>query len=211
MGILPLKNEIIQRLNFLKILLINPYIVENYPMPRLSLSISIIASYLRKYQKAEVYIIDTQFKIKIDEILQKIIELKPDIIGISIPHAQTRLALEIIEKIYEQTNKNVINSTIVLGNFIAASLPNFFIKRFPNVVICTGEGELTLYDLCEFVKGKKKLHEVSNLAFLNNGKVVFTPRKSVNMDDLPIPALVPQTLPALAGSQNNQLFLGNAP
>ena len=188
-GVLPLKNRIIERLNFPKVFLINPYIIENYPIPRLSLSVSILASYLRKYQKAEVYIVDTQFGINIDEIIKEIIEVKPDIIGISIPHAQTKQALDIIEKIYQQKNENKIGSTIVLGNFIAASLPKFFINKFPEVLICTGEGESTLYDLCEYIRGKKRLNEVSNLAFLENGKIVFTSRKSVNMDDLPLPAL----------------------
>ena len=184
---LKLNKNLFSRFKLPKIVLINTYMPENYPIPRLSLGISIIGSYLRKYQKAEVYLLDTQLGENIDTIITKIQKIRPKVIGISIPHAQTKLSLEILERIY-QVNKK-LNSIIVAGNFIAASLPKIFFEKFPNLLICTGEGEPMLSDLCDHIKRGKPISEICNLMYQKDDKVTLTGRKFVDMDDLPIPAL----------------------
>ena len=171
-----------------KVILINPYIIEKYPIPRLSLGVSILASYLRKYQKAQVWILDTQLGLKAVDIEKKIIQIRPDIIGVSCPHGQTPLVIKILDRIYRLKREKKWDGLVIIGNFIAASFPEYFLKRYPNILIARGEGENTMVDLIEFVKGKKKLEEISGIIAKYKNKILVTPVKPINMDDLPPPA-----------------------
>ncbi|RLJ02753.1 MAG: hypothetical protein DRP10_00025 [Candidatus Aenigmatarchaeota archaeon] len=171
-----------------KVILINPYIIEKYPIPRLSLGVSILASYLRKYQKAQVLILDTQLGLKAVDIEKKIIQIRPDIIGVSCPHGQTPLVIKILDRIYRLKREKKWDGLVIIGNFIAASFPEYFLKRYPNILIARGEGENTMVDLIEFVKGKKKLEEISGIIAKYKNKILVTPVKPINMDDLPPPA-----------------------
>ncbi|MEM2100192.1 MAG: cobalamin-dependent protein [Thermoproteota archaeon] len=186
--ILPRSKELERRLSLPKIVLINPYIIEKYPIPRLSLSVSILASYLRKYQKAHVWILDMQLGLKIKDIEAEIFRIRPDIVGVSIPHGQTPLAVKILDRIYQLKRKEKWNGLVVVGNFIAASFPNYFLRRYPGIIIARGEGENTMIGLADFVKGKTRLEGVSGIIAQQNGKAIMTAMKPVNMDDLPPPA-----------------------
>jgi len=186
--VFPKRREFKEILSLPKIILINPYIVEKYPIPRLSLSVSILASYLRKYQKAHVWILDTQLGLKISDIEKKTLQIQPNIIGVSCPHGQTPLVIKILDKIYHLKKKRKWDGLVVIGNFIAASFPEYFLKKYPDIIIARGEGENTMTDLVDFVKGKKKLEEVSGIITKYKDKIMVTPLKPVDMDDLPPPA-----------------------
>lgn len=188
LGIFSRTKELDGLLKLPKLVLINPYIIEKYPVPRLSLNVSILASYIRKHQKAHVWILDTQLGLKIKDIKKEILRIKPDIIGVSIPHGQTPLAIKILDKIYQLKASKKLNSLIVIGNFIAASFPKYFLERYPGIIIAKGEGENTIIDLIDYIKGRKKLEEVSGIIAKSRGKTIITPIKSVNMDELPPPA-----------------------
>ncbi len=186
---LDVDERICKRLDMPNVVLINPYISERYPVPRLSLNVSILASYLRKYQVAEVSILDTQFGITREGIVQRLAASRPEIIGISFPHGQTRLAMQILDDVCANREQMTPTADLVIGNFIAASFPQAFWSRHPDILVCTGEGEPTLRALCEFRRGARSLGQVPNLAYLENGTPRFTDRQSVDMDDLPPPAL----------------------
>lgn len=52
--------------------------------------------------------------------------------------------------------------------------------------LCYGEGEEIIFELAKFVQGKKKLENIPNLIFKENGKIVKTERKYVEkLDELP--------------------------
>ena len=191
-AVLPINSNtrpVIDRLQMPKVILINPYVQENYPLPRLSLNISILAAYLRKHQKAEVSLLDTQLGLTLEDIVRTVTEVNPDIVGISIPHAQTTLAMEIADSLYDKLSKGLIGSKMVLGNFIAASLPELFLRKYPKAFVCMGEGEKSLLDMCDYVKGRKPIDEVSGIAFMKDGLIKANPKSYIGMDDLPAPAM----------------------
>ncbi len=59
--------------------------------------------------------------------------------------------------------------------------------------LCYGEGEKTIIELSKFVQKKKKLSEIPNLIYRENGKIVKTEREYIeNLNDLPIPVYEPE-------------------
>src|SRR3990172_1762493 len=66
--VFPRDVQLVQRLCLPRVLLVNPCVLENFPIPRLCLSIGLLASYLRKCQKADVRLIDMQVGPTIEDI-----------------------------------------------------------------------------------------------------------------------------------------------
>jgi len=185
------KNEILtNRLKIPKVVLINPSVKEIFPTPRLALCVSSLAAYLRKYQKADVRILDMQIGLTEDEIINRIKNICPDIIGISISFGQMPLGERILERIFSEIVAE--RETIVIaGNVISAFGYERFLEKFPNLLICYSEGEKTMVDLVDYINGNKNciLDEVSGITYIENGKIRKSSIVEVDMDDLPLPAM----------------------
>ena len=175
--------------NMPKIVLINLCVLENFPIPRFNLGTGVIASYVRQYQYAEVYILDMQVRISMQDIINTINMLNPDIIGLSISFGQKWLAADIIENLNEHCKAVVENAIISLGNVIPSLYTESILEEFPNVIISYQEGEETMLDLIDFKKGKKKLVEVQGIAYLNNGRYAKNKGKLMEMKNVPFPAI----------------------
>ena len=187
--------KLLARLRLPKVLLANPCVLENFPIPRLCLSIGLLASYLRKYQKANVKLVDMQLGNSIDDVVSHAIAYKPDMFGMSISYGQKYVSLSILEGIYSAKKRGLINPLVVLGNIIPASYPQEFLRLYSNVIIATGEGERTILDLIDFLKGEKPLSSIAGIAYFDSGAFVQNPNGSVPIDSIPLPAL--DTLPGL--------------
>jgi hypothetical protein len=106
--------KLLRRLALPKVLFVNPCVMENFQIPRLSLSIGLLASYLRKFQKADVRIIDMQTGATIKDIMDSLEQINPDIFGLSISYGQKPLALSILQEVYRAKRERVIDSLVVL-------------------------------------------------------------------------------------------------
>lgn len=182
--------ELLQRLNLPKVALINPCVLENFPVPRLSLSVGLLAGYLRKHQMADVYIYDMQMELTIDEIVTDIVRLMPEIIGITVSYGQRNLALSLVSRFFQAKRDGKLSSLLVLGNIIPASFPNEFIEMYPKLIVARGEGEYTLAHLVEYVCGKRKIDDVQNIVYQDDaGQIITNFGDPVDISDLPLPAL----------------------
>ncbi len=166
-SIFPRDSLLLQRLSLPHVLLINPCVLDHFPVPRLCLSIGSLASYLRKYQKAEVHLIDMQVGVSIHEILGTLMTLQPALVGLSISYGQKHLALSLLREIYQAKTNGMIKSRVVLGNIIPASFPQEFIERYPDLLIASGEGEITVLKLIDYLTGTCKLSDVPGLVYMD--------------------------------------------
>ncbi|OYO84369.1 hypothetical protein CG709_15135, partial [Lachnotalea glycerini] len=180
-------NELLEILDMPKILLINLCVIENFPIPRLNLSTGVIASYLRKMQIADIYIIDMQVGATISEIIRETQNIKPDIIGLSISFGQKKLAIKLIEKLYED-NKNAF---IVIGNIIPSLYPEDFIEKFPQIIVSYGEGEVTFPHLIKYIKNKINIKEIDGIIYkeVNTGIYHKNDKTAIDLKEVPLPAL----------------------
>lgn len=180
--------EIAERLSLPKILLINPSITDVFPTPRFALSVAVIAGYLRKHQKADVSIVDMQVGPTIETIIEEIRRLRPDIIGVSISFGQASLTTSILERIFSDEEIMSRKPIVVAGNVIAAFGYEEMINKFPDLIVCTNEGELSMIGLADYAKGKIDLEMVPGITYLDKGVVKKTPQIEVDMNDVPLPA-----------------------
>lgn len=182
-------SKILDRLTFPRVLLINPSVKDVFPAPRLALCISSLACYLRKYQRADVRIIDMQIGPAINTIMREVRRFKPDIIGISISFGQLNLAESILRRLFLNIKVIKKNPIVIAGNVIAAFGYERLLNKFPELLICNGEGERTIMSLVDYSEGRVSLKEVPGITYIENGKIRKTQTIEINMDDVPLPAM----------------------
>ncbi|MXQ55138.1 B12-binding domain-containing radical SAM protein [Shimazuella alba] len=183
--------KLLEHLKMPTMLLINLCVIDNFPIPRLNLSIGTLASYLRKQQVAQVHILDMQMGITIDEIVKEALKLQPNLIGMSVNFGQKLLAFSILDKFFEAKKMKKLNSLIIAGNVIPSFNPEQFFNKYPELLICDKEGEYTLRDLSLYIRGEKELRDINGISYLNSetGRVVHNQAMTVNMNEVPTPAL----------------------
>lgn len=183
-------NELLKKeLDFPKVTLINLCVIENFPIPRLDLSTGVIISYLRKKQIAEINQIDMQIGTNKKEIIKLLNFQRPDIIGISINFGQYPLSIEILSEIFKEKKQWNKKSYIVIGNIIPVLNKKEYFDKYKEIIISYREGENSFEDLIMVVKKKASLFQVKGIAYLEKNKIITTPTKQVNIDEIPLPAL----------------------
>ncbi len=188
--VFPAEAPLLRRLALPKVLLVNPCVLENFPIPRLCLSIGLLASYLRKFQVADVRLIDMQVGATIEDILQEARSFQPNLLGISISYGQKYLAMSLLDKLYQAKQSGSIHPLVVVGNIIPASFPREFIDSYADLVVVCGEGEDSIVGLIEHLRDGRALDTIPGIAYRDaSGKLQRTLNKSVSMENIPLPAL----------------------
>jgi len=171
-----------------KVILVNLCVLNNFSVPRFNLSISSISSYIRLRQKARVFLLDMQLRTTIDDIIDSINVINPNIIGISISFGQLEISKTLIDQIYLQSK---VSPFIVVGNIIPSLNKHEYLKRFNNLIVSYCEGEQTFIDLIDYINGNKTIDNVQGISYLDSdGKYHINTRPQyVDMNDLPFPSL----------------------
>lgn len=184
------RNEnLVNRLILPKVILINPSVKDVFPSPRLALSISSLAAYLRKYQKADVRLLDMQVGLTIEGIINEVRKLCPDLVGISMSFGHLPLGLRIIDRLFSGIGIEK-KPLVVAGNVVSSFGHQALLTMLPDLLVCHGEGERTITDIIDYVRGdKKNLSEVSGITYMKNGELRRNPTQEIDMDDSPLPAM----------------------
>jgi radical SAM superfamily enzyme YgiQ (UPF0313 family) len=85
--------------------------------------------------------------------------------------------------------KHQPHARIVIGNSVAGSIPEVFLRNSAADVAIIGEGELSTHEVLEAFRTGADLRGIEGIAYLDNGRnfVRTPPRKGVkNIDDFPI-------------------------
>ncbi|TFH46852.1 MAG: B12-binding domain-containing radical SAM protein, partial [ANME-2 cluster archaeon] len=148
-------------------------------MPHLGLGY--IAAYLREYSHFD------KIKIINGDDPEKLLSLKPDIVGISSVSQNFNRAIY-----YGEMIKKELDIPLIVGGIHISALPHTLPDCFDIAVI--GEGEQTMLELLEmFDKNgldQAKLEQINGIAFHDNTKIQITERREVidPLDRIPFPA-----------------------
>jgi len=179
-----INDQLRQRIQLPKVLLVNLHYAEKYPSYRFALGIADIAGYLRKYNLAKVTIADMQFMEK-SEIVELISVMHYDYIGLSTNFGHFPLMEELIQDISNAHTE----CNVVVGNYLAATEFRHILELYPKVLVSSGEGELTFAALCrKHIYNQQSLSPIPNLYYREDGSIHFTYQQLIEMDDLPVPA-----------------------
>jgi len=149
----------------------------------LPLGIAYVAAYLQK-NDYEVYIYDEIPDCK--PFKEFFNECKPDIVGISCMTSTYAKACNFAEEIKSKDQEIPI---IFGGIHPTSAIEETISNKFVDYVVF-GEGELTIVELLEELKGDRRLEKVNGLAFKKNGRIIINEKRELikDIDSLPMPA-----------------------
>lgn len=119
------------------------------------------------------------------KVLQRIIELKPELVGFHIETVQYQEILELAREI-----KKYYKVPIIFGGIHAHSAPEVVLKSDDATVdiVCLSEGEYPLLELCNSINKGKIDYSIKNLWFrLEDGSIIKNECRPLieNLDELP--------------------------
>jgi anaerobic magnesium-protoporphyrin IX monomethyl ester cyclase len=93
-------------------------------------------------------------------------------------------------RISDAINRSKDRPFYVLGGHGPAAGPDFFLNKMGCDVIVIGEGENTVINLFKAIENKRSLAGVRGIAYLDDGKLVESPREPLikDIDSIPFPA-----------------------
>lgn len=145
-------------------------------LPYAPLGLCSICGYIKNnfHNQVEPYIFDMQL-MTVNEIVKSVLEIKPRILGFSLPIG-THITLKIIlEKLLCEIPDEQM-PFLVFGKSFPTTEPEFLLKQYPEAICAIGEGEIAVHDLIEYVQGFRQLDEVRNIVFLRNNNIIHTSR-----------------------------------
>lgn len=121
-----------------------------------------------------------------DEIEAELVELKPDVVGIS--SLFTPYYCEALE-VAARVKKN-LKATVVMGGSHASAVPESLLVS-PHVdFVIRGEGERAFVEFLRYLKGERSLDQVPNLSYRKEGECFSNPLgEDFLIDQLPFPDL----------------------
>ena len=96
-----------------------------------------------------------------DDIIKQIDEFKPDLIGLSSTEDMWELGVKLLEQIKYYIKKN--KTPVIAGGVFPTFAPDICIDHELVDMVCVGEGENTLIDLCKKIEKKEDFLNVTNI------------------------------------------------
>ena len=170
----------------IKIFLVALFPNEKFPFIGESHGICAISGYLKeKYADlVETYLFDQQTNSD-EEILSEIKSKRPEIIGFSVK-MQTLNKMDAFCNLIQDGTFGSYKPLVILGNSTAHFNSDFLLKRYDDIIISFGEGEVSFCDLIEYVKGKIPIEKIRNIAYRIGKKIICTEREYLPPNDIPI-------------------------
>ena len=179
----------------LKVLLINPpyWVGDKIPLgyqrvPAVPLGLAYIASTMES-EGITTKIIDMDLgNINFDELRQIIIDLDPDIVGVT-SFTCNYINATNVARIVKSCKQEAI---VILGGVHATFIHREILESVPEVdLVVRYEGEYTMCDIIDALERRKTLDDVKGITYRENGKIISNPlrEKIEDLDALPFPAL----------------------
>jgi len=121
-----------------------------------------------------------------DDLQKQVKKFQPDLLAISTTEDMWELGVRLLHEIKDYKLKN--NIPVIVGGVFPTFAPDIASKEELVDLVCVGEGENTLIDLCEKIKNKEDYSNLTNCWIKKNGKVIRknSITKPVNINENPI-------------------------
>jgi len=160
---------------------------KNWAVINPPLGLAYLSAVLRqKMASVEVFVIDANAeRITPQEATKKILELKPDVLGVTITTPQVDVALDIIKKV-----KSSLDIPVIVGGPHPTVMPQELLACEEVDIVARSEAEETIVELGQYFCGLRQLSSIKGVSFKENGRMQHNPdRPLINeLDCLPFPA-----------------------
>ena len=110
----------------------------------------------------------------------KVKTFSPDLIGLSCTEDMFHLGLNLIKRI---KNKKILT---IAGGVFPTFAPNLVLSFDEIDIVCKGEGEDALIELCYRLQKGESYFDISNLWFKKNNSIISNPTKMVDINSVPL-------------------------
>ncbi|MFZ1937058.1 MAG: radical SAM protein [Thermoguttaceae bacterium] len=177
----------------ISVVFVNLFAPQRYLTFGLPLSLEVLTGDLRgEYPgQVEVTILDMQTGLSADDVVRRIRQLNPDVLGITIKVTERKLAEKILDPVLAADfPREKRPRYIIVGGHRPRFFNEEFLSKYDDVLICTSEGELTMRGLVDLIQGRiSSLREIPNLIFKEGEEVVRTPIKVLDLQHYHLPSL----------------------
>ena len=104
------------------------------------------------------------------DLQKKIRKFQPDLIALSITEDMWKLGLKILHEIKDYKKEK--NIPVISGGVFSTFAPEIVSQEELIDLVCVGEGENVLVDLCEKIENKEDYSDLTNCWIKKNGKVI---------------------------------------
>ncbi len=116
------------------------------------------------------------------DLAKKVDEFKPDLIAVSLLESIYPIALTMFEVI------ETYEIPVLVGGVFAMHAPEVVIENKCIDMVCIGEGEETIVEVCKRLALNKDCYEVDNLWIKKDDKIIKNKLKNtINVNEIPIP------------------------
>lgn len=156
-----LDEHIVYRFSRPQVLLAALYHPENFPLPRFPLGISDVARAARSTLLGTVSLADMQLGVVLDDLLTRVREDTPDILGVSATFGQHDLLIELLDAAYALDAP----PTVIVGGSLTARNEGLLLGRYPDLLVARAGGEETMEALLGHWHGDLKRDQIPALGF----------------------------------------------
>lgn len=118
------------------------------------------------------------------DFLKMVADFKPNLIAVSMTEDTFRLGLSLLKVLGDE------RPPTIAGGVFPTSAPEVVINYQEFDMVCVGEGEKTLLEVCETMAADGDVSNIPNLYFLKDGSIYKNPiRPVIDLNTLPIPYL----------------------
>lgn len=127
----------------------------------------------------------------LEKIMLNVFSHKPHIIGLSVKIGATGQTDQIIVAINNLPWEDGGKPLLVLGGVVPTFAPTELLRRYPQAILSTGEGEIASQMIVEAIRGDRLFEEIPGITFINGeGKIVANRPKLWPLNKLHYPARI---------------------
>jgi anaerobic magnesium-protoporphyrin IX monomethyl ester cyclase len=116
-----------------------------------------------------------------DDFRKEVVGYSPDLIALSTTEDMFHLGIELLRKVDD------LNILTIAGGVFPTFAPKRVLSFSQIDIVCKGEGEVALTELCQRLSAGTDYTDINNLCFRNrDGSITINPTKMVNMDANPL-------------------------
>ncbi|MDO8748526.1 MAG: radical SAM protein [Candidatus Omnitrophota bacterium] len=151
------------------------------------LGVAVLGGTLKQQLKDTVHIVMAHHLIDggVEGIIEKIKIEHPEILGLSLGFGSLQQLITVMQ--YIRSLPAAERPIVALGNVVATYNTEFFLKQYPEVFICAGQGEMAIVDLVKYRRGEIKKNEIHDVVYMNDGQIIANPRSQSFLVDMGTP------------------------
>lgn len=134
--------------------------------------------------------VDLQLDPEIDDLVLRICQERPHLVGLSVKIGAVSQAERLVKKIDQLPLQEAEKPLIVMGGLVPTFATLELLEKFPNLIMAKGEGENTIDALVGVTRGECFLDQVPGITYRLDGNILSIPGSRFDLSKRHFPARI---------------------